>query len=261
MRHLRTAHFWFLLMLIFGTGVARAQFSSAIEGTVQDSTGAVIPGAKVVLANIATGVTASTQTNAAGYYRFPALGPGTYKVTATLQGFAAVTETDIALAAMSIRNVSLKLQPSSVTTNVQVNASPVEVDTDEAKIASVISARQMQELPIEGRNVYGVVNQTPGVTGTGLMGSSAANTDIFYATTTPAVVANGAPNHGNSYLLDGISLDDSPSGGDAKLVPNPDSVEGVVTSTTNFSAEFGGASSLVMQITSKAGTDLFHGTL
>ena len=66
------------------------------------------------------------------------------------------------------------------------------------------------------------------------MGQTAANTDIFYATTTPAVVANGAPNHGNTYLLDGISLDDSPSGGDAKLVSNPDSVQEVVVTTTTI---------------------------
>ncbi len=65
------------------------------------------------------------------------------------------------------------------------------------------------------------------------MGQTAANADIFYATTTPAIVANGAPNHSNTYLLDGVSLDDSPSGGDAKLVPNPDSVQEVVVSTSN----------------------------
>jgi hypothetical protein len=92
------------------------------------------------------------------------------------------------------------------------------------------------------------------------MGSSAANTDIFYATTTPAVVANGAPNHSNTYLLDGVSLDDSPSGGDSKLVPNPDSVDEVVISTSNYSAEFGKAASLVEQITSKSGTNKFHGS-
>ncbi len=118
----------------------------------------------------------------------------------------------------------------------------------------------MDELPIEGRNIYGVANQTPGITGTGLMGSSAANTDIFYATTTPAIVANGAPNHSNTYLMDGVSLDDSPSGGDAKLVPNPDSVGEVVVSTSNYSAEFGKAASLVTQITTKSGTNTFHGS-
>ena len=74
------------------------------------------------------------------------------------------------------------------------------------------------------------------------------------------MVANGAPNHSNTYLLDGVSLDDSPSGGDAKLVPNPDSVQEVIVSTSNYSAEFGKAGSIVTEITSKSGTNRFHGT-
>jgi hypothetical protein len=260
MRHRIVRHLIFLIALILGSGVALAQFSSAIEGSVKDSADAIIPGAKVVLTNMDTGVASTTETNSDGYFRFPALGPGKYQVSVTVPGFATVTEDNIVLTAMSVRDASIKLQPSSVTTNVEVNAMPTAVDTDEAKVSSVITAQQVAELPLEGRNVYDVTNQTPGVTGTGLMGSSAANTDIFYATTTPAVVANGAPNHSNTYLLDGVSLDDSPSGGDAKLVPNPDSVDEVVVSTSNYSAEFGKAASLVTQITSKAGTNKFHGT-
>ena len=208
-----------------------------------------------------TGVTNSTETNSAGNYRFPSLGPGTYKVTATVKGFASVTEANIQLTALSVRDVSLTLRPADVTASVEVQASATAVDTDEAQITSVTTERQVEELPIQGRNIYTVANQTPGVTGTGLMGQTAANTDIFYATTTPAVVANGAPNHGNTYLLDGISLDDSPSGGDAKLVPNPDSVQEVVVTTSDYSAQFGKAASLVTQITSKAGTNKLHGSV
>ena len=239
---------------------ARAQFSSAISGTVTDNTGAIVPGAKVVLTNENTGVTTTTESNADGDYRFSALGPGSYQVAGSLTGFASFTVAHIDLTAQSVRDVTIKLQPANVTTNVEVDATPSAVQTDEAKVSAVVDARSIAELPIQGRNIYAVVNQTPGVTGTGLMGSSAANTDIFYATTTPAVVANGAPNHGNTYLLDGVSLDDSPSGGDAKLVPNPDSVDEVVVSTSNYSAEFGKAGSIVTEITSKAGTNRFHGT-
>ncbi|MGA8069326.1 MAG: carboxypeptidase-like regulatory domain-containing protein, partial [Terriglobales bacterium] len=252
---------WVLLVMVLGSGAALAQFSSSIEGTVTDSTGAIVASAQVVLTAVDTGVTNSTETNSAGYYRFPSLGPGTYKVTATVKGFASVTEANIQLTALSVRDVSLTLRPADVTASVEVQASATAVDTDEAQITSVTTERQVEELPIQGRNIYTVANQTPGVTGTGLMGQTAANTDIFYATTTPAVVANGAPNHGNTYLLDGISLDDSPSGGDAKLVPNPDSVQEVVVTTSDYSAQFGKAASLVTQITSKAGTNKLHGSV
>jgi len=252
-------HAWLLIVLLLCSSAAFAQFSSSIEGSVTDSTGAIVPGAKVVLTGTETGVTSATETNTAGLYRFPSLGAGNYKVTVTVQGFAPETEANIVLTAMQVRNVSIKLQPSSVTTSVEVQADPTAVETDEAKVGSVTEEKLVEELPIQGRNIYGVTNQTPGVTGAGLMGQTAANTDIFYATTTPAIVANGAPNHGNTYLLDGISLDDSPSGGDAKLVPNPDSVQEVVVSTSNYSAQFGKASSLVTQITSKSGSNKFHG--
>lgn len=249
-----------LILMTAGSRAAHGQFSSTIEGTVTDSSGAVIPSAKVVLTNEATGVSSVGVSNSSGSFRFPALGTGSYRVMVSLPGFANVTLEHIELNAMSVRDASIKLPAAGVTTEVQVDATPSAVETDEAKISSVTTALEVAELPIQGRNIYAVMNQTPGVTGTGLMGSNAANTDIFFATTTPAVVANGAPNHSNTYLLDGVSLDDSPSGGDAKLVPNPDSVQEVVVSTSNYSAEFGKAASLVTQITSKGGTNGFHGT-
>lgn len=251
---------WASVLMLLICGSAQGQFSSAIEGSVTDPTGAIIPSAKIILTNTDTGVSQTTESNSAGDYRFSALGVGHYKVVVSASGFATVTQENIVLTAMRVQDVSVKLPPASAVSTVTVTATPTAVETDEATIQSVVTAQEVAELPIEGRNIYDVTNQTPGVTGTGLMGSSAANTDIFYATTTPAIVANGAPNHSNTYLLDGVSLDDSPSGGDAKLVPNPDSVQEVVVSTTNYSAEFGKAASLVTQITSKAGTNKFHGS-
>ena len=251
---------WASLLMLFGCGWAYGQFSSAIDGSVTDKTGAIIPSAKVVLTNIETGVSQETESNSAGYYRFASLGTGHYRVTVSAPGFATVTQENIDLTGMRVQEVAVQLPVSTVSTNVMVTGAPPAVETDEAKISTTIDSTQVAELPIQGRNVYTVATQTPGITGQGLMGSPAANTDIFYATTTPAIVANGAPNHSNTYLMDGVSLDDSPSGGDAKLVPNPDSVDEVVVSTTNYSAEFGKAASLVTQVTTKAGTNKFHGT-
>jgi hypothetical protein len=260
MRQALSQYLRFLALAAICCGTAFGQFSGAIEGTVTDNTGAIVPGARVVLTNESTGISSTAESNGDGIFHFPSLGAGTYKIEVTVAGFASVTETGIVLTANGIRDASVKLQPSSVTTNVQVEATPTAVDTDEAKISSVVDAQSIAELPIQGRNVYAVTNQTPGVTGAGMMGQTAANADIFYATTTPAIVANGAPNHSNTYLLDGVSLDDSPSGGDAKLTPNPDSVDEVVVSTSNYSAEFGKAASLVTQITSKSGTNSWHGS-
>jgi len=250
-----------LVFFVLTAGVAVAQFSSAITGSVTDSSGAVIPGAKVVLTNEATGVSSIAESNGEGYFRFNSLGQGSYQVAVTVPGFAPVTERHIVLTATAIRDVALKLLPSNISTSVEVNAAQSAVETDEAKIGSVTTEHEINELPIQGRNILTVTAQTPGVTGTGLMGKTAANADIFYATITPAVNANGAPNSGNVYQLDGISLDDSPASGDTKLIPNPDSISEVVVSTNNYSAQFGKGSSLVTQITSKSGTNRLHGSL
>ena len=253
-------HLWLLIVLLLSSTATFAQFSSSIEGTVTDSTGAVVAEASVVLTGTTTGVTNETKTNQTGYFKFPSLAPGSYKVTVNVPGFGTETVENITLIAEQTRDIPLTLRPKSATENVVVSATQTTVDTDEAKVGSVISQQQVEELPLQGRNIYNVTNQSPGVTGTGLMGSPSSNTDIFFATTTPAIVANGAPNHSNTYLLDGISLDDSPSGGDAKLVPNPDSVQEVVVSTNDYSAQFGKAASLVTQITTKSGSDTFHGS-
>ena len=246
-------------LLCFSVG-ALAQFSSSIEGTVTDRTGAVISNAQVVLTGIATGVKNTTKTNATGFYKFPALGPGNYRVAVTAKGFALETVDEIVLLAQQTRGVTVQLGPASVTSTVIVKASHLTVDTDEAKISAVMSEHEVESVPLQGRDIFNVANQAPGVTGTGLMGTPAQNQDIFQDTTTPAIVANGAPNHSNTYLLDGVSLDDSPSGGDSKLVPSPDSVQSTIVSTTDYSAEYGKAASLVMQITTRAGTNVFHGS-
>jgi hypothetical protein len=249
-----------VMLLLCCSGAAMAQFSSSIEGTVTDSSGAIVPGAKVVLTGIGTGVESTTTTNGTGFYKFPSLGPGSYKVTVLAQGFGPETVTNIALIAEQTRGIPVQLRPKSENTTVEVSASQVAVDTDEAKIGSVVGEKLIEDLPLQGRDVFNVANQAPGITGTGLMGTPAQNQDVFQDTTTPAVVANGAPNHSNTYLLDGVSLDDSPSGGDSKLVPSPDALQEVTVTTSDYSAQFGKAASLVMQMTTRAGTNQFHGS-
>jgi len=102
----------FALMLL-STGAALAQFSSSIEGTVTDSSGAVVPHAKVVLTGTTTGVVNSTATNGAGFYKFPSLGPGSYQVEVAVPGFATETVTGVTLVAEQTRGVPFQLKPKS----------------------------------------------------------------------------------------------------------------------------------------------------
>src|SRR6266699_5372117 len=159
-----------LLALLFTVSPLHAQFSSAIDGSVSDQSGAAVAGANVVLTGADTGVAHSAVTNAEGYFRFPSLAPGKYKLTVTAQGFSSVTQENIELTAMRVQTVPVKMQVATVQSTIEVTVPPTSLETDEAKISSVTTQREVQELPLEGRNIYNVVSQTPGVTGTGLMG-------------------------------------------------------------------------------------------
>ena len=101
---------------------AKAQFKSSIEGSVTDASGAVVPEAQVTLTNVDTGVTRTVPTNEEGLYRFPALAPGHYRLTATKKGFAKTSAEDIVLLAEEIRTVPLALKAGEVTATVTVTA-------------------------------------------------------------------------------------------------------------------------------------------
>ena len=154
---------WVLLVMVLGSGAALAQFSSSIEGTVTDSTGAIVASAQVVLTAVDTGVTNSTETNSAGYYRFPSLGRY-LQGHCHGQGLCLRHRSQHPVDRLKRQGCLPTLRPADVTASVEVQASATAVDTDEAQITSVTTERQVEELPIQGRNIYTVANQTPGVT-------------------------------------------------------------------------------------------------
>ena len=169
-----TAYVWLLLLLAFYKGSLQAQFSSSIEGTVTDLSGAIVPNAGVVVTGMTTGVSISSKTNGSGFYKFPSLGPGSYKVTVSSTGFGDQTVENVVLTAEQTRGISFKLQPKSESVTVDVSASQVSVDTDEAKIGSVVTQKLVEELPLQGRDAFNVANQAPGVHGDRFDGYSRA---------------------------------------------------------------------------------------
>ena len=238
---------------------AYSQFGSAIEGTVTDASGALIPNVEVTLTKIDTGVTQTAHTNATGFYRFSNLPPAGYKVQAALTGLQTTIKDKIELVANRVQDVSLSMQMATATTNVEVTSSAPILQTDAPAVTGTIDRRSIEELPLQGRNVLNAISQTPGVTGRGAMGN--ANLDIFTNDQFPAIVANGQPTSGNMVFLDGTSLNDSPSSGAVKVIPNPDSIQEMVVSTTDYSAEFGKGSGVVAHLVSRSGTNSLHGSL
>ena len=253
------------VFFVFLTGclvpaIVSAQFNSSIEGTITDASGAAVPGVSVAVINEATGLSSSAKTAANGYFNIPALASGRYRVEATKEGFKK-SIVPVSLEAARVQSVPIELTVGAVSTQVTVESAPPPVETSEAHISQVTTGQEVLDLPFEGRNVLNVISQTPGVTGTGLVSDRAGSNDIFNASNSPNVTANGQRGSSNGFYVDDTSVNDSPDQGGAKLSPNPDSVQEVRVSVNNYSAQYGRNSSILTQIATKSGTNGLHGSL
>jgi hypothetical protein len=140
-----------------------AQSVGAIVGTVTDPSGAVIPNAKITAIRIDTGVSRSTVAGSTGTYVIPNLGVGTYNVTAESQGFKSGSATGITLDVSQTRQIDFKLTLMGVASTVEVNTAPPLINTADATISGLVSEEQVQTLPLNGRNISGLVLMQPGV--------------------------------------------------------------------------------------------------
>ena len=128
-----------------------AQFRSSIEGTITDSSGAMVAGAEVTLTNTATGVSETSQSNNEGLFRFPSLPPGNYKLTCTKQGFQTLVQENVSLAAEQVRTVAMAMKVGQISETVTVSTETAPIQLSEAKIGGDISTREINELPLSGR--------------------------------------------------------------------------------------------------------------
>jgi len=145
---------WCIAMLFFGlAGISAAQVTTAsISGTVKDSTGAVQPGAQVVILNTDTGVARTVQSDPAGRYLASLLALGNYRITATQQGFQTEVRSGIVLTVGQDAVVDLTLSAGAVTQTVEVTGEASTIDTTSATISGLVNGEQMRELPLNGRS-------------------------------------------------------------------------------------------------------------
>lgn len=134
-----------------------AQFNSSIEGTVTDRGEAVVSQANVTVTNIATGVARQATTSSDGFYRIVDLGPGTYRVRVEHAGFRISEQTDIALAGSQTIRVNASLEVGTLSQKITVEAQVPLVETEQGRISGSITTKELQELPLNGRNIYNVV--------------------------------------------------------------------------------------------------------
>jgi Carboxypeptidase regulatory-like domain len=241
-----------------------AQFSSSIEGTVTDRSGAVVAKTAVTITDNATQVSRKTFTSSEGLYRVVDLGPGDYTVSVEQTGFRTSEQRNVHLATSETVRVNVVLEIGAVGEKITVESVVPQVETEQGRISGNITTQDLKELPLNGRNLYNVVALTPGVSGRGLAatfgaGGGGTNNDSFAAENQPEMYANGQRVESNSYLLDDMSVNSLARGGVTNLTPNADSVAEVRVISNNFSAVNGRSSAGQVEIISKSGANAFHG--
>ena len=242
-----------VLVMLCMAGAACAQFSGGLQGTVQDPSGAGVPDALVTLTNTETNVTQTTKADSTGIYRFVSLAPGSYKVSAAATGLNG-TATTLSLTTNETRNVPLSLTVGNVTSAVQVTDQAPLLDTSETRNQLTLDRQAMNDLPLATRNPLALITLAPGVTGTG-----AGTSTNFNPENSVDASANGRGANGNLYVVDGLDVTSSIRPGVVNLTPNADSVQEASVQTNTYTVDFGRASSLQTVITTRSGTNQYHG--
>ncbi len=253
-----------LLVLVVSASSAWAQFTSGIEGTVTDPTGAVLSGATVTIKSEDTGSSQTFQTGDSGSFRFTTLPSSTFTVTASAQGFKTTVQEHVRLNVAETKTLNIRMVVGGTESTVTVTDEAPAVETAQARVSGQVSEKEVHDLPLSGRNFYTLVVLTPGVTGLASGGGQAyaqASGDIFNPEYGVNLSANGSRAESNSFLIDSASIDSSQRNGVTNVNPNAEDVQEVRVAANNFSSEFGRNGAALVNIITKQGSNKWHGTL
>jgi len=232
---------------------AQAYYGS-IVGNVTDTTGAVIVGAKVVVASNSTDVTFNTTTSSIGAFALAQLPVGTYTVTITAPNFKAFKVDNVEVHVSTDTSINGTLTPGAATQTVTVEATAVQVETASAAVGEVITGEQTRELPLNGENFVGLTQLSPGV-------SPAASFDGSNKGLEGGVnfSVNGNPYTNNLFLVDGVNNNDVGSNRTILVYPSTEAIAEFKMIRNSFGAEYGQASGAIISITTKSGSNQIHG--
>ena len=255
-----------LLLVLVTCSAASAQYTGNITGIVQDSSGAAIANAAVEAVNLATRVSATTTSDAAGSFRFLSLAPGSYRLTAEAAGFRK-HEASVILQTNQTLNVPMILEVGAVSEQVTVSAETPLVNTAETRNQMTLQTDSLSALPLAGRNFISLSTLAPGVSGLGTMGGGqpggagtpGSGVDNYSTETAVDVSANGQGTVSNQFIIDGLNVTSGIRQGVLNLTPNPDAIQETSIQVNTYSVEYGGGSSIQMVSTTKSGADQFHG--
>jgi hypothetical protein len=245
----------FVILLALPIAVFGQGYFGTVSGAVSDSSGAVVPGAKVTLADQQKGYQFATTSDNTGRYLFTSIPPGLYSVSAELQGFDKAVRTNITLNVSENVTANLSLKIATATQSVDVEAQAQALQTEDAVTGQVVNRRFINDLPLIDRYVLDFVMLAPGMNN---MSDSNSVGD-----TGTNFVSNGSRGANADVLMDGASItyfDANGGATDVAYTPSAEAVEEFKVQQTNFSAEYGFSGASVVNMITRSGTNSFHGS-
>ncbi len=253
-----------LLLLSIGllVGVhAQSSTTGNITGTVRDPQGAAVPKAEVTITDEKTGTTRTVTATEDGFYTATSLPAGIYTVSTSPAGFKKTLTTGVELHVNENKTVNLDLQVGQVTETVTVTSEAAPVELRSGEVSSLITEKQVTELPLNGRNYAQLALMVPGVspvTQSGAGGAFATRGTGLNAGVDMSV--NGNQSNSNLWTVDGVNNMDVGSNRTLLVFPSVDSIQEFRVERNSFSAEFGQAQGAVVNLITKGGSNEFHGT-
>jgi hypothetical protein len=231
-------------------GLAQVPTTARMDGVVTDQQNAVVPGAQVLVTQIATSQTFHAVSDEKGYWALPSLQTGTYKVTVTHAGFKSATNENVVIDAGVPATVNISLSVGATTETVEVSAGATIVQTDSATVSSTLQGRQINDLPFTSHNVTELIASQPGTQNP---------SGVRYAT------INGLPQTTFNISIDGINVQDnsnkSTDGVFNNVQPRTQAIEEMTMSTAAANADSTGEGAVQVKFVTKGGSNQFHGGL
>jgi hypothetical protein len=254
-----------LVVCVFALMTSPAMYGQAagsFSGNVLDKSGSAVVGATVTVTVDATGVTRESKTDDTGHFLIPLLPAATFTVRVDAQGFQSVVSKDQVLQVQEARELQFSLSPATVSTSVDVTGDVVAVETGNPSLGQVITGQQVSQLPLNGRDFVQLATLTAGATAetnTNSFFNGAADSEVAARGSFSLSVGGSRPNS-TDWLLDGVDNNELTSGG-IGIFSSIDDIQEFKVLTFTYSAEYGTRAGPTVLVTTKSGTNDFHGTL
>jgi len=244
------------LLCILAAFAMSQEFRATISGRVFDSTGGVVPNAKVTAINTATNETSTATTDSTGTYSIPFLRPGNYRVTVQAEGFKQFNRENLILEVGRIVPLDITLEVGMVTESINVTAEVAVLETQTASRAAIVNTRQVAEMPLNSRNPFMLGAMMSGVTFRGAA--------IWQRPFDNGAIAewsvNGGRQSNNEFLLDGAPNNGQAGGNNIAYVPIVDAVQEFSVQQNSYDAQYGKTGGGVFNVVLKSGSNDFHVT-